>query len=93
MSLILEKNKRKNKKLFINEEYYSSSTNDKNYDFNTISTTEKEKITKSKSVTFGNIEIIEVESYKKYNQLRILTFESIESTCFKACDYCKCNIF
>ena len=90
MSLIYKKNRRKNKKLALNEEFYSASTNDRNYDFNTISSIEKERITKNKTVSFGNIEIIEVESYKKYNQIRILTFESIESTCMKACDSCRC---
>ena len=91
----LVKHKRKNKKkATINyEELYSASTNDKNYDFNTISTIEKERLTKNKTVSFGNIEIIEVESYKKYNQVRILTFESIESNCMKAYDFCRCVCF
>ena len=86
------KNKKLKYKLNYNEELYSASTNDKNYDFNTISTIEKLRITKNKSVSFGKIEIIEVESYKKYNQIKILTFESIESNCIKACDNCRCMI-
>ena len=94
MSLIWSKKRRKSKKLMFNiEEFYSASTNDKNYDFNTMSTIEKERLTKNKTVSFGNIEIIEVESYKKYNQVRILTFESIESNCMKAYDFCKCINF
>ena len=89
---IMNKNKKLKYKLNFNEELYSASTNDKNYDFNTISTIEKLRITKNKSVSFGKIDIIEVESYKKYNQIKILTFESIESNCIKACDNCRCMI-
>ena len=89
---IMNKNKKLKYKLNFNEELYSASTNDKNYDFNTISTIEKLRITKNKSVSFGKIEIVEVESYKKYNQIKILTFESIESNCIKACDNCRCMI-
>ena len=87
------KNKKLKYKLNYNEELYSASTNDKNYDFNTISTIEKLRLTKNKNVSFGKIEIIDVESYKKYNQIKILTFESIESNCLKACDNCRCMIF
>ena len=86
------KNKKLKYKLNYNEELYSASTNDKNYDFNTISTIEKLRLTKNKNVSFGKIEIIDVESYKKYNQIKILTFESIESSCLKACDNCRCMI-
>ena len=86
------KNKKLKYKLNYNEELYSASTNDKNYDFNTISTIEKLRLTKNKNVSFGKIEIIDVESYKKYNQIKILTFESIESNCIKACDNCRCMI-
>ena len=86
------KNKKLKYKLNYNEELYSASTNDKNYDFNTISTIEKLRLTKNKNVSFGKIEIIDVESYKKYNQIKILTFESIESSCLKACDNCRCII-
>ena len=86
------KNKKLKYKLNYNEELYSASTNDRNYDFNTISTIEKLRLTKNKNVSFGKIEIIDVESYKKYNQIKILTFESIESNCLKACDNCRCII-
>ena len=86
------KNKKLKYKLNYNEELYSASTNDKNYDFNTISTIEKLRLTKNKNVSFGKIEIIDVESYKKYNQIKILTFESIESNCLKVCDNCRCII-
>ena len=89
---MMNKIKKLKKKLIFNEELYSASTNDKNYDFNTISTVEKLRITKNKTVTFGKIDIIEVESYKKYNQIKIMTFETIESNCSKACDNCRCMI-
>ena len=62
------KNKKLKYKLNYNEELYSASTNDKNYDFNTISTIEKLRLTKNKNVSFGKIEIIDVESYKKLNE-------------------------
>ena len=93
MSLKLRKNKKMKKKLTFNEELYSASTNDKNFEFNTISTIEKERFSKNKNVNFGTIEIVEVESYKRYNQIRILTFESIENTCLKAYDSCRCILF
>ena len=89
MSLNSINNRRSQKKFVVNEEYYSSSTNDRN----TLSTFEKERNTKNKAVTFGTISIIEVESYKKYNKIQIFTFESIEFTCLKACDECRCTIF
>ena len=89
---MMNKIKKLKKKLIFNEELYSASTNDKNNDFNTISTVEKLRITKNKTVTFGKIDIIEVESYKKYNQIKIMTFETIESSCSKACDNCRCMI-
>ena len=88
----ISKNKKLKYKLNFNEELYSASTNDRNYDFNTLSTIEKLRITKNKNVSFGKIEVIDVESYKKYNQIKILAFESIESNCMKACDNCKCMI-
>ena len=87
------KNKKLKYKLNYNEELYSASTNDKNYDFNTISTIEKLRLTKNKNVSFGKIEIIDVESYKKYNQITILSFESIESICNKSYEECKCDVF
>ena len=66
---------------------------DKINDYNTISTVEKERLTKSKTVTFRQIEIINVESYKKYNQIGYLTLESLEHNCSRTCDACNCNIF
>ena len=61
---------------------------------NTISSEEKEKVKTKKVVAFGEIEIIDVESYKKYNQLDILIFEDRENSCMECYDnFCNCEIF
>ena len=67
------------------------SIDDKN--LNSISTIEKPRITKSKTVSFKGIEIIEVESYKKYNEIKCLSLESLENNCMKSYEECKCGIF
>ena len=64
---------------------------DKN--MNSISTLEKPRISKSKTVSFKGIEIIEVESYKKYNEIKYLSLESLENNCMKSYEECKCDIF
>ena len=76
-------------------EYLTASTNsskdEKN--FNTISTEDKGRIRKSKTVTFGEIETIDVESYKKYNEDGI-SLENEEVGCMKKCGlYCKWTFF
>ena len=71
------------------------STASKEFDtINTISTEEKEKVRKTKVVNFGEIEIIDVESYKKYNQLNEIILEDREN-CFLNCygNFCICGIF
>ena len=73
------------------EPFSVCSIDDKN--FNSISTIEKQRITKSKTVSFKGIEIIEVESYKKYNEIKYLSLESIENNCMKSYEECKCDIF
>ena len=97
MSLIFNKNKKFNKKKFKkfnnNEAISLSSVEEKNLDFNTISTIEKDRLSKRKNVSFKGVEIIEVESYKEYNQIPILSFESLESNCSKAYGDCNCDIF
>ena len=95
MSLNSNKIKKSNKNKFQpNNDYFSlSSMDEKKLNRNTISTVEKERLTKDKTVQFKGIEIIEVESYKKYNQIPILSFESIESNCIKTYEECRCNIF
>ena len=65
---------------------------DRNSDFNTISTLDKVLTTKNKAVNFNGIEIIEVESHKKYNQIPTLTLESIEYRCSQAYHECQCSI-
>ena len=76
-----------------NEILTFSFVEEKNNDYNTISTIEKVRFTKNKTVSFKQVEIINVESYKKYNQIGLLTFESIENNCTKVCDACDCDIF
>ena len=62
--------------------------------FNTISVQDKERITNPKVVSFGQIEIINVESYKKYNGLEGISLEDKEVGCMKKCSiYCKCDIY
>ena len=51
---------------------------------------EKQGLNKIKKVTFNGVEIIDVESYKRYNQDGILFLESLEKNCM---DECKCNLF
>ena len=77
------------KKLTGSSDLYTSTN------FNTLSTEDrdKRKFNKSKSVTFGEIQVMEVESYKKYNELDEINFEVEEIGCMKKCGiYCKCDI-
>ena len=87
------KNLKKNGFETQNDYFSLSSLDEKRLKRNTVSTVEKERLTKDKTVQFKGIEIIEVESYKKYNQIPILSFESIESNCIKTYEECRCNIF
>ncbi len=63
--------------------------------YNTLTTTEdKNKRRKSKVVSFGDTKIIDVESYKTYNQLNELSLEEIEHHRIKCCGIqCKCEVF
>ncbi len=85
---------KKFKRLVLNSSKLSklSSFEEKKNDFKTNSTSEKIIITKNKIVSFNGIEIIDVESYKKYNQMPIITLESIEKKCLQGYHECKCNI-
>ena len=61
---------------------------------NTISSEEKEKVRTKKVVSFGEIEIIDVESFKKYNQLDVIIFEDRENSCMECYgNFCNCEIF
>ena len=51
---------------------------------------EKPKVNRIKKVSFNGVQIIEVESYKKYNQESYLIFESLDKNCL---DECNCSIF
>ena len=60
---------------------------------NTTSTDDKSKHRKSKEVSFGDIKIIDVESYKLYNQLDEIYLEENDHFHIKCCDKsCKCEI-
>ena len=63
--------------------------------YNTLTTTEdKNKRRKSKVVSFGDTKIIDVESYKTYNQLNELSLGEIEHHPIKCCGIqCKCEVF
>ena len=63
--------------------------------YNTLTTTEdKNKRRKCKVVSFGDTKIIDVESYKIYNQLNELSLEEIEHHRIKCCGIqYKCEVF
>ena len=76
----------------ISDFYTISSKEETN--FNTLSAQDKERITIPKVVSFGPVEIINVESYKKYNELNEISLEDKEINCMKKCSlYCKCDIY
>ena len=54
---------------------------------------EKNKLNKIKIVSFnGGVEIIDVESYKIYNQLGTLKMEALEKNSVNECKVCNCTI-
>ena len=65
--------------------FISKQTNETSY--------EKRKSTKIKTVNFNGVEIIEVESYKSYNQLGGVQLESLENNITKECQSCNCILF
>ena len=71
---------KKNKEYFSINSYKTNSTNDKSV--------------KVKIVTFnGGVEIIDVESYKLYNQMgNNLKLEALEKNCVNECRVCNCTI-
>ena len=78
----------KNKKTFNGEfsSFISKQTNETSY--------EKLKPNKSKTVNFNGVEIIDVESYKSYNQLSgTVRLESLENNIIQDCKSCNCIIF
>ena len=95
MSIIWNPTKNISKKLTSSSNAFSTLSSNNEYVFNTISTEEKGRLTtQTKSVSFGPVEIVKVESYKKYNQLEEISYETTESGCMKCCGtFCQCNIF
>ena len=47
----------------------------------------------NKKVAFNGVEIIDVESYKKYNMKGNLILENNENSNLNECKSCNCNIF
>ena len=47
----------------------------------------------NKKVAFNGVEIIDVESYKKYNMKGNLILENDENNSLDECKSCNCNIF
>ena len=69
---------------------YSSSIDSKQTN---ISNDENLKQNIIKKVFFNGVEIIDIESYKKYNQEGILKLEAIEKSSILECKGCNCIIF
>ena len=81
------------KKFKSNSQTFTISTKE-GETYNTISSEEKYRNTKTKGVKFNDIEIIDVESYKHYNKLDELYMEENERGCMKRCGQnCKCELF
>ena len=94
MSYIWDFTKNLSKKITGSTDYFTINSKDEKV-YNTISTDEKGRLTAipKKTVSFGKVEIIEVESYKEYNQLD-LSYEYIDDGCRKRCGiYCNCKNF
>ncbi len=58
-----------------------------------ITSKEISKEIKTKKVFFNRVEIIDVQSYKKYNQTCNLKLETIEKNTIDECRICNCSIF
>ena len=72
---------------------FTTSSKERDIYNNTTSTDDKSKHRKSKEVSFGDIKIIDVESYKLYNQLDEIYLEENDHFHIKCCDKsCKCEI-
>ena len=51
------------------------------------------KLNNNKKVSFNGVEIIDIESYKKFYQSGNLKLETIEKNIFDDCKSCNCTIF
>ena len=88
MSLVKIYSKKLKKTKINNIDFSSFDSNQTN-----ISKDENLKQNIIKTVFFNSVEIIDVESYKKYNQEGILKLETIEKNSILECKDCNCTIF
>ena len=86
----IDKYKKKNYKSIRASSGFSSI--DTNQTLDRFSLIKKNKY-KNKKVAFNGVEIIDVESYKKYNMKGNLILEKDENTNLNDCKSCDCNIF
>ena len=94
MTCIWNLTKNISSKLTGSSDFFTISSKDEKA-LDTIST-EKGRLSTgpAKSVSIGEIKIIEVESYKYYNQLDLTDEIISDENCMNRCGtYCKCNIF
>ncbi len=82
------------RKIFKNNSQIISFSAKEGDNLNTLSTEGKYRNSTSKFVTFSDIEIIDVESYKEYNKLDEIYLEDNEKSCSEKCGgNCKCILF
>ncbi len=81
----LSKNLIEKKFRVLHSSYDSRQTN--------ITNEDKNKFCKIKSVYFNGVEIIDVESYKRYNQEGPVKLEAIENNIINDCKVCNCSMF
>ena len=87
MSYIYDLTKKLDRKNKLNA--VSSSLDSNNTSASSTLNGEKQKKNKNKKVNFNGVEIIDVESYKLFNQ-KDTCFESLESNTVESCN---CNVF
>ena len=86
MSFVASLKKEKNRKTFPDfNSFYSNQTNSTN--------NESQRISNLKKVYFNGVEIIDVESYKRFYQIGILKLESLENDSSSICKNCNCAIY
>ena len=87
MSFIASLKKEKNNKRILPDfnSFDSNQTNSTN--------NESQRISNLKKVYFNGVEIIDVESYKRFYQIGILKLESSENDSSNICKNCNCAIY
>ena len=87
MSFIASLKKEKNNKRILPDfnSFDSNQTNSTN--------NESQRISNLKKVYFNGVEIIDVESYKRFYQIGILKLESLENDSSNICKSCNCAIY